>query len=107
MAERALKKKHGNIRLTIVRPSIVIACEEEPYPGWTETISAAGGISFGAHLGLVHFINCKLDIKADLIPADKCSNNIIVSTAYTGISPPGTFNISHSTSSSLKPVTAE
>ena len=56
MAERALRKKHGHLRITIVRPSIVIASYEEPSPGWTDTLAAGGGIIFGVTSGLMHVV---------------------------------------------------
>jgi len=53
MAERMLKKNFGNLKITIIRPSIVISCYQEPISGWTETIAAAGGITLTAAIGLL------------------------------------------------------
>jgi hypothetical protein len=30
----------------------------EPFNGWTETISAMGGLLFATMLGLVNYLNC-------------------------------------------------
>lgn len=83
MAERSLKKERSGIKLSIVRPSIVISCDKEPLAGWTETISAAGGISYAAHMGLLHCLNANPSVILDIIPADLVSNMIIAATVYT------------------------
>jgi len=48
-----LKKRHGNIKVAIVRPSIVIGAYEDPFIGWCESLSAMGGIMFAVILGLI------------------------------------------------------
>jgi len=58
MVERTLLKRKGNLKLAIVRPSIVISAYEEPFSGWTETISAMGSLLFAGILGLVNYLNC-------------------------------------------------
>jgi hypothetical protein len=53
-----LKKCQGNLKIAIVRPSIVISALDEPLVGWTETISAMGGVLFATMLGLLNFLHC-------------------------------------------------
>lgn len=53
LTERVLKKRHGNIKVVIVRPSIVIGAYEDPFIGWCESLSAMGGIMFAVILGLI------------------------------------------------------
>ena len=36
MAERSLMKHKGNLRVAIVRPSIIISCYEDPIEGWVD-----------------------------------------------------------------------
>jgi hypothetical protein len=55
---------------------------EQPFPGWTDSLAAAGGISFLTGLGLINFIQAKGLNKFDMIPVDFVSNHIIVATAY-------------------------
>ena len=40
----------------IVRPSIVAASLKEPFPGWTDTISALGGPIYFGGLGLLKYM---------------------------------------------------
>jgi fatty acyl-CoA reductase len=58
LAERTLKKRHGNIKLSIIRPSIVISSYKEPVVGWTETLSAMGGLLFAVLVGLINYLYC-------------------------------------------------
>ena len=53
-----LKKRRENLKICIVRPSIVISALDEPLLGWTETISALGGVLFATMLGLINFLHC-------------------------------------------------
>jgi len=99
MAERMLKKRHGSLRLTIVRPSIVISCQEEPVKGWTETLSAAGGLTFAVSMGLLNFMQVPKENLLDIVPCDFVSNMIIVVSAYAARQPPGYFRVCHCASS--------
>jgi hypothetical protein len=40
MVERAIMKKRGNLKVTIVRPTIITSSYEEPVQGWTDTLAA-------------------------------------------------------------------
>ena len=53
LAERTLQKRVGKIRVCVVRPAIVISAFEEPMLGWTETLSAMGGLAYACMLGLI------------------------------------------------------
>lgn len=53
MVERTMKRRIGNLKCAIVRPSIIICCKDEPMPGWTDTLAASGGIMFTISAGLM------------------------------------------------------
>jgi nucleoside-diphosphate-sugar epimerase len=59
LAERTLRKRIGNIKVAIVRPSIVISAYSEPMLGWTETLSAMGGLAYATMLGLMDILYAK------------------------------------------------
>ena len=82
MAERALKKKHGSLRVCVVRPSIIVSCYEEPCRGWTDTLAAGGGLTFSIHMGLINYVKTYPNLVVDLIPCDFVSNIIICGTVY-------------------------
>ena len=56
MAERTLKKVYGKLKCAIVRPSIIICSHREPLVGWTDTMSAGGGIAVGAAVGVMRVV---------------------------------------------------
>jgi len=66
-----------------LRPTIIISCEHEPYVGWTETISAAGALTYAVTMGLCHFVRTAVGMTVDLVPCDYVSNGILASTAFT------------------------
>ena len=86
-----------------MRPSIIAAADKEPLPGWTDTLSAAGGLSVAGGVGVLNYLNSKIDNIADIIPVDFVSNAIIVSTVMCA-NKPG-LTIVHSNSSNVNPVT--
>lgn len=103
LAEQAIAKRSRDMKITIVRPSIVISTAFEPILGWTETISAMGGLTFATMLGLINYLFCDDDLILDIIPVDLVSNLIIASTAFTSQAPPGTLNVIHCSSSQQNP----
>ncbi len=64
-----------------MRPSIIACSDSEPYPGWTDSLAAAGGLTVLAGLGILRIINVHEENCFDIIPADIVTNSIIVCTA--------------------------
>jgi len=56
LTEKYLVKHQGDVKLVICRPSIIGCSIKEPIPGWTDSLSAAGGVTILAGLSLRHFI---------------------------------------------------
>lgn len=105
MAERALKKKHGSLRVCVIRPSIIVSCYEEPCRGWTDTLAAGGGLTFSIHMGLMRRVKTYPQLLVDLIPCDFVSNIIISGTVYVAKLPQPQMKIFHSASSGKNPFT--
>jgi alcohol-forming fatty acyl-CoA reductase len=104
MAERSLKKLCGNLKISIVRPSIVIPAYTEPFPGWTDTLAAGGGIIFAVISGLMHVVKTKITATVDFIPVDYVSNLILTTTAFSAQSPKPCVNVLHASTSHLNPI---
>lgn len=62
------------IPLLIVRPSIIGASLEEPVPGWTDSVTLAGGIYLIAGLGILRELPGDKNRIGDQIPVDIVSN---------------------------------
>jgi len=102
MTERILKKRKGDIPITIIRPAIIGSSWEEPLPGWVDTISAAGALYFLGSIGLLKFVQGRAENIGDQIPVDFVSDTIIVAAAAYAKSPE--INVVHSASSTQNPV---
>jgi thioester reductase-like protein/1-acyl-sn-glycerol-3-phosphate acyltransferase len=77
IAETLLVERHGNIPLSIVRPSIVTASRALPFRGWID--SAAGFSAFAVSIGMGHLraLVCEPEAKLDLVPVDEVSHRIV------------------------------
>ena len=88
LAEQSLYQKRGGLNVVLLRPSIIASGIREPVPGWTDSISAAGGISLLVGLGLINYINAVGYNHFDVVPVDIVCNSIIITTAHSGIKRP-------------------
>jgi hypothetical protein len=59
----------------------------EPFPGWTDSLSAAGGLTLFCSTGLINYIHAKGYNIFDMIPVDIVTNGLIVATAHAGSKP--------------------
>jgi hypothetical protein len=103
MAERSMKVRLGNLKCAIVRPSIIICANAEPFPGWIDSLAAAGGMVFSITSGLMHYVPCNGDNIVDVIPVDFTSNSILAAGVFTARSPVPVLNIVHNASSHSNP----
>jgi hypothetical protein len=83
LAEKNLIKNRGHVKVNLLRPAIIASAFKEPYPGWTDTMSAAGGLTVLGGLGLMEHIQGTGKTPLDVIPVDIVSNNILLTTAHT------------------------
>jgi alcohol-forming fatty acyl-CoA reductase len=66
----------------ILRPAIIICSYQEPYPGWTDSMAAAGSLTLMVASGITKFLMGNDYNRADLIPVDQVANSIICGTAF-------------------------
>lgn len=86
IAEHILMELRADVPLCILRPAIIGAALKEPMPGWTDTLSAAGGIFLGAGMGICQEMHCHGGMVADVVPVDFVVNatlRAVVKTAET------------------------
>lgn len=103
MAERTLRKlRKPELPVAVVRPSIIGASYTEPVTGWTDTFSAAGGLSLAGGIGIVNYVKGNGKNIADLVPVDLVANTIIVTTAMEANKPE--LNIIHCATSHTNPI---
>jgi alcohol-forming fatty acyl-CoA reductase len=102
MAEHAVVELHGDIPLSILRPSIVESALREPFGGWLEGFRMAEPIIFGFGRGMLQDFSGLPDSVLDIIPADLVVNAVLAAAASPP--PPGEHRIYHVASGSRNPL---
>ena len=96
--------------MVIIRPSIVVAAESEPVPGWTDTLGIFSGLTLASGLGVLRDIPGSPNTFVDLIPVDFVARQLLVAVPFAreeSILSDGRKNliILQSSSSATNPVT--
>jgi len=104
-AERVMQKKRGDLQMTILRPSIIISCVDDPFMGWIDSPAASGGIILGVETGLLKIVHSNPSSIMDLVPCDVVSSQILVQSAFAALARSGEVNVVHSTTSAKNPIT--
>ncbi|TAN33965.1 HAD-IB family hydrolase [bacterium] len=81
MAEHAVVELHGDIPLSIVRPSIIESALEEPFPGWLEGFRMAEPLILAFGRGILRDFSGLPDSLLDIIPADFVVNTVLAVAA--------------------------
>lgn len=102
MGEVMLSRRHGDVPLAIVRPSIVGAAWREPCPGWVDVVSAASAVFMGTILGVVTMLPGNPRGVAALIPVDFVVNHMLRACVSVW-DRQGDLQVSHSCSSAFNP----
>lgn len=79
IGENVILKYSDDLPVCIVRPSIVISTSKEPIAAWTNNLYGFTGVFLASSVGLLHSLLCKVECKADIIPADYVVNTLIAS----------------------------
>jgi HAD superfamily hydrolase (TIGR01490 family) len=102
MAEHAVVELHGDIPLSIVRPSIIESALEEPFPGWLEGFRMAEPLILAFGRGILRDFSGLPDSVLDIIPADYVVNTVL---AVASSPPPDTKpRVYHAASGSRNPL---
>ena len=77
LAEHLLVARRGNIPLTIVRPSIISASLQHPFPGWIDSTAGFGAFVLMLGLGHLRAVVGDGNSKLDLIPVDEVAHRVL------------------------------
>src|ERR1051326_2851302 len=102
MAEHAVVELHGDVPLSIVRPSIIESALDEPFPGWLEGFRMAEPIILAFGRGILQDFSGLPRSILDIIPVDFVVNTVLAVAA----SPPpdSTPRIYHAASGTRNPL---
>ncbi len=81
MAEHAVVELHGDIPLSIVRPSIIESALAEPFPGWLEGFRTAEPLILAFGRAVLRDFSGLPDSLLDIIPADFVVNTVLAVAA--------------------------
>lgn len=95
----------ANLPVSIVRPSIVIACNNEPQPGWLDNWNGPTGIISAVGNGLFRTIICEKDYLCDVIPVDIVINLVIASAWRQAITKSQTMKVYNCVTGRQQPIT--
>ena len=102
MAEHAVVELHGDIPLSIVRPSIIESALAEPFPGWLEGFRMAEPLILAFGRAALQDFSGLPDSVLDVIPADLVVNAVLA--VASAPPPPGEYRIYHAASGSRNPL---
>ena len=104
MGEQMLTRRHGDVPLVIVRPSIVESSLQDPEPGWVFGLKVADPLILGYGRGLVPDFPAPRDVIMDLVPVDTVVNAIIAAGTRGRT---GRVEVFHAVTSGVRPLTVE
>lgn len=77
IAEHLLLARRGTVPVAIVRPSIISASREYPFPGWIDSTSGFGAFVLLIGLGHLRAMVGHPNARLDLIPVDEVASRIL------------------------------
>jgi alcohol-forming fatty acyl-CoA reductase len=102
MAEHAVVELHGDIPLSIVRPSIIESALAEPVPGWLEGFRMAEPLILAFGRNILRDFSGLPDSVLDIIPADLVVNTVLAVAANPP--PDAAPRVYHAASGSRNPL---
>ncbi len=102
MAEHAVVELHGEIPLSIVRPSIIESALAEPFPGWLEGFRMAEPIILAFGRAMLTDFSGLPDALLDIIPLDYVVNTVLGVAAAPP--PKGEHRFYHAASGNRNPL---
>lgn len=103
LGEMVVQTEGRNLNMAIVRPSIVGATWQEPFPGWVDNLNGPNALIVATGKGLLRTVKASPRAVADLIPVDTVVNLILSVGWYTAVHRPKSTRIYHCTSGTLNP----
>ncbi|MHB8506684.1 MAG: HAD-IB family phosphatase, partial [Acidimicrobiales bacterium] len=103
LGERALLDRRGDVRVSIVRPSIIESALAEPFPGWIRGFRMADPVIIGYARGLLREFPGLPEGIIDVIPVDLVVAAVLA-VAARGPEPNGRPDVIHAASGARNPL---
>lgn len=89
LSEHLVSQRRGNVPVIVVRPSIVSASYQHPFPGWLDSPAALAGCLLYTGLGVVRAFKADPATRLDVVPVDVVSSTIIKAAFFSRFPKPG------------------
>ncbi|XP_067347313.1 fatty acyl-CoA reductase 1 isoform X2 [Channa argus] len=103
LAEYVVQQEQHRLNIGIVRPSIVGASWQEPFPGWIDNFNGPSGLFIAAGKGILRTMRASNDAVADFIPVDVVINLTLAAGWYTAVHRPKTALVYNCTTGGINP----
>ncbi|KAF7693739.1 hypothetical protein HF521_007492 [Silurus meridionalis] len=103
LAESMVQKESSKLNVAIIRPSIVGASWQEPFPGWIDNFNGPSGVFIAAGKGILRTMRASNDAVADLIPVDVVINLTLAAGWYTAVHRPKSALVYNCTTGGINP----
>ncbi|KAJ3612459.1 hypothetical protein NHX12_020734 [Muraenolepis orangiensis] len=103
LAEYVVQQEEDHLHIGIIRPSIVGASMQEPFPGWIDNFNGPSGVFIAAGKGILRTMRANNDAVADLIPVDVVINLTVAAGWYTAVHRPKTVQVFNCTTGGINP----
>ncbi|KAM4523646.1 fatty acyl-CoA reductase 1 [Fundulus diaphanus] len=103
LAENVVQQVQDKLNICIIRPSIVGASWQEPFPGWIDNFNGASGVFIAAGKGILRTMRANNEAVADLIPVDMVINLTLAAGWYTAVHRPKTTMVYNCTTGGINP----
>ncbi|KAJ8411301.1 hypothetical protein AAFF_G00173070 [Aldrovandia affinis] len=103
LAESVVQQESGKINIGIIRPSIVGASWQEPFPGWIDNFNGPSGVFIAAGKGILRTMRANNEAVADLIPVDMVVNLTLAAGWYTAMHRPKSALVYNCTTGGINP----
>ncbi|XP_014651349.1 PREDICTED: fatty acyl-CoA reductase 2-like [Ceratotherium simum simum] len=103
LGEMVVQQESRNLNIAIIRPSIVGATWQEPFPGWVDNLNGPNGIIIATGKGLLRALRATPKDVLDVVPVDIVVNLTLAVGWYMAVRRPTSMLIYHCTSGNLNP----
>ncbi|NXJ77863.1 FACR1 reductase, partial [Trogon melanurus] len=103
LSEYLIQQEKGNLNIAIIRPSIVGASWQEPFPGWIDSFNGTSGILIAAGKGILRSVIANNEAVADVIPVDVTINFTLAAGWYTAVHRPKSLLVYNCTIGGVNP----
>ncbi|KAG7455889.1 hypothetical protein MATL_G00245880 [Megalops atlanticus] len=103
LAEFVVQQESSKLNIGIIRPSIVGASWQEPFPGWIDNFNGPSGVFIAAGKGILRTMRANNDAVADLIPVDVVINLTLAVGWYTAVHRPKSALVYNCTTGGINP----